>query len=301
MPSIKDWISAARLRTLPLALAGMIIGNVLAYDDAHFSWPVALLSLLTAVLLQVLSNYANDLGDTENGADNELRVGPQRAVQSGKISIQQMKVAVILFAATSFLSGCLLLWVAREAISIEVVLSILVAGLLSILAAYTYTASKNPYGYRALGDLAVFLFFGLLAVLGSYVLQTGTLKMDVWAFGAGMGCLSTAVLNLNNMRDLKSDAAANKMTVALLLGLSKAKVYHYSLCLMGVLFFGIFSSFRFETLSQYVFLTPLVLVLGHCIKVNRRSTFEEFNPLLKELSLSSALIALSLGIGFLLK
>ena len=173
MTSIKNWISAARPRTLPLALSGLALGNFLASPQATFSVSICLASICTATFLQILSNFANDYGDYVNGADNENRIGPARAVQSGNISTKTMKAAIVILATLSFLTGVFLLYLSAQNINIIALLGMLAIGLLSIAAAYKYTASKNPYGYKGFGDIAVFVFFGLAAVLGVYYLQTG--------------------------------------------------------------------------------------------------------------------------------
>jgi len=300
MASVKDWISAARPRTLPLALAGLAIGNFVAAGNGSFQWSICSLSILTATLLQVLSNYANDYGDFVNGADNDDRIGPKRAVQSGVIGTRAMKIAIMLLAILSLISGIALLWFARHNVSLINLGIMLGLGLSAIAAAYKYTASKNPYGYKGLGDIAVFLFFGLLAVLGVYYLQTGTLALSAFLPALGFGALSTGVLNLNNMRDIENDEKAGKITIAVRLGLNRARVYHYILTGSGALFFALFALMNYSNWYQYLFLIPIALLISHCAKVHKRYTYEGFNPLLKELSLSSALLAISTGLGFII-
>ncbi|MBI1184072.1 1,4-dihydroxy-2-naphthoate octaprenyltransferase [bacterium] len=300
MASLQSWVSAARPRTLPLAVAGLLLGNLLAAADGLFHPLIAVLSVLTATFLQVLSNFANDYGDFKNGADNEHRIGPKRSVQSGEISERAMKNAIILFASMAFVSGLGLLYYASFKIGTVHLLTMLGLGFLSILAAYRYTASKNPYGYKGYGDIAVFVFFGLLAVAGIYFLQTGTISSQSLFMGAAFGALSTGVLNLNNMRDIENDANTGKITVAVRLGLPRAKRYHYILISSAVIIFILFAAIRFQTVYQYLFLTPILLLITHCVKVNKRTTYADFNPLLKELSLSSALTALSTGIAIII-
>lgn len=300
MASVKHWISAARPRTLPLALAGLALGNFIAAGHLSFHWSIAISAILTATLLQVLSNYANDYGDFNNGADNENRIGPARAVQSGAISVGAMKRAIIVLSLLSLSSGILLLWFSRENVSIGYLLLMLVFGLLSIGAAYKYTASKNPYGYKGFGDIAVFLFFGILAVMGVYYLQTGTLSVAALTAAVAFGALSTGVLNLNNMRDIENDEVAGKITVAVRLGLNKARAYHYILVTIGGVFFVLFATISYQYSYQYLFLIPTALLITHCAKVHKRDSYEGFNPLLKELALSSAFIAIAVGLGFIL-
>ncbi|MGB0431936.1 MAG: 1,4-dihydroxy-2-naphthoate octaprenyltransferase, partial [Bacteroidia bacterium] len=202
MSVAKNWIDAARPRTLPLALAGLALGNLLAFENNKFSILICVLSILTATFLQILSNFANDYGDFVNGADNDARIGPARAVQSGAISTKTMKTAIITTALLSLITGILLLWVSSKNVNLVWLLIMLASGLLAIAAAYKYTASKNPYGYKGYGDIAVFIFFGLLAVMGIYFLQTNSLNLTMLLPASAFGLLSTGVLNLNNMRDI---------------------------------------------------------------------------------------------------
>lgn len=297
MSSLKLWIDAARPRTLPLALAGLAMGNLLAFKHETFSWGVFTCSILTATFLQVLSNYANDYGDFKNGADNDNRIGPKRAVQSGVITERQMFVAIVLFSLLSLFTGVFLLYLASKVVNILWLLLMLLLGLLSIGAAYKYTASKNPYGYKGFGDIAVFIFFGLLAVLGSFFLQTGSIDLLVILPSIAFGFLSTAVLNLNNMRDIENDGNSGKITVAVKLGLLKAKRYHYVIITLAFVCFLLFCLFQFTMWYQYLFLAPLILLYLHFNKVKNRSTYTEFNPLLKELALSSAFIAICISIA----
>lgn len=231
---IKNWISAARLRTLPLALASIGMGNLICLGHEAFRPWVCFLALLTTIFLQVLSNFANDLGDSDHGADHASRKGPSRAVQAGLISRMSMKKAVLLMTLFSLISGILLLWLAFEGNWIKSI-PLFAAGLLSIAAAWFYTNGKKPYGYLALGDVAVFLFFGMLAVLGMAWLQLQEFRPAFLLPACASGCWSVAVMNLNNMRDLESDAAAGKRSVPMLLGVKGARIYHTILVLGGIL------------------------------------------------------------------
>ena len=300
MPGFKDWISAARPRTLPLAVSGLALGNFIAAFHGRHSWAITIGSILTATFLQILSNLANDYGDFVNGADNEERLGPERTVQSGKISISQMKAAIGLFIGLSLIAGIALLWFASEHVDILQLLMMLGLGLLAIGAAIKYTATKSPYGYKGFGDLAVFIFFGLLAVMGSYYLQTGVLDWSLLLPASGFGLLSTGVLNLNNLRDIENDEAVGKITIAVRLGLDQGKKYHFLLMALAAILFILFAFICYSVIYQYLFLIPLALLLGHSVKVQNRKTYAELNPLLKELALSSSLIAISFGIGLII-
>ncbi|MBI3141558.1 MAG: 1,4-dihydroxy-2-naphthoate octaprenyltransferase [Bacteroidetes bacterium] len=290
-----DWIWAARPRTLPLALSGLALGNLIAAHRQDIHLGTAALSIATAFLLQVFSNLANDLGDYSHGADNQYRLGPPRALQSGRLQPAQVKYALWLLGGLAFLTGLWLLWSAREALSVWVLAAMLGLGLASIAAAYGYTASKKPYGYQGLGDLSVMFFFGPLAVTGAYLLQTGRVDWPALALGLGFGSLATGVLNLNNMRDVDNDRACGKMTLAVRLGPGLSKVYHSILVLAGGGIFLAYGLINFDSLAQYLFLTPLTLLVRHCIKVIRTSEPAAFNLQLKELSLVSAACALSIG------
>lgn len=231
--SLAIWLDAARPKTLPLALASIATGSSMAFFSGHFSLPVMLLALLTAVLLQILSNLANDYGDALKGTDNEERIGPARAIQSGAVSTSAMKQAIIINIALTLISGlALVLYALQSPTSIAAFLGL---GLLAIFSAIAYTVGNKPYGYVGLGDLSVFIFFGLLGVAGTYFLHTGTISSDVFLPAIGCGLLAVAVLNINNMRDIDNDKACGKKTVAVRLGSNKAKLYHIILLVGGIL------------------------------------------------------------------
>lgn len=295
MAKAVNWIEAARLRTLPLAISGLALGNLLALSNGVHNPAITFFSILTAFFLQVLSNYANDYGDFVNGADNDERIGPKRAVQAGDISPNSMKRAIFILIFLSLLSGITLLWFSIAQVGLNNVLIVFAVGLLSIAAAVSYTATSKPYGYMGLGDLAVFIFFGLVAVNVCFFLQTGEIKAMVFMPAAAFGLLSTAVLNLNNIRDIETDKKAGKNTVAVALGLKKAVLYHHGLVIMAIALFALYAIFSYSVYYQYLFLAPTILLLWHLKKVNHCKTYSEFNPLLKELSLKSALLAISLG------
>ncbi|MDA7502216.1 1,4-dihydroxy-2-naphthoate polyprenyltransferase [Chitinophagales bacterium] len=285
------WLSAFRLRTLPLAIATIAMGSHLAFLDGQFSWPIAGLTILTAVLLQLLSNLANDYGDGIKGTDNENRLGPIRAIQSGILSVNELRNSMIVFSILSLASGCTLLYVVFGAtVNLQFVAFFLV-GLASIAAAIKYTAGKNPYGYSALGDLSVFLFFGLVAVVGTYYLQTGQFSGLALLPAMGMGLLSTGVLNTNNMRDIDNDLESGKITVAGKLGKSSSKTYHFILIIGAMLCFLVYASLRFASAVQWLFVLAFIPLIIHLLGVKKEHG-RALDPELKKLVLSTLLLSL---------
>ncbi len=292
----KAWISAFRLRTLPLALASIGTGSFLAASQQRFRLDVLIWASLTTIFLQVLSNLANDYGDTQNGADNELRQGPTRAVQSGAISMAKMKMAIGVLGMLSFLSGLMLLHIS-VGLGSTVFYVFLAFGLASIGAAYFYTAGKNPYGYAGLGDISVLLFFGFLAVLGTYYLHTLEFVWLNLLPALSMGLFATAVLNVNNIRDIESDKAAGKMSIPVRIGRKNAVVYHLSL-----LSFGLISSLLFVYFLPFEYTRLLILLAIIPLGINAKAVIykkdaNELDPYLKQLALSSLLFMVLFGLA----
>jgi 1,4-dihydroxy-2-naphthoate octaprenyltransferase len=282
---IKSWISAFRLRTLPLSLSGIILGSFVAKEHGYWDLSIFIFALLTTLFFQVLSNLANDLGDSQKGTDNEHRVGPMRAVQSGEISQFQMKIAVIIFTILSLLSAAYLIKISAVGMQQEMIFTYGVLAILSIAAAVMYTIGKRAYGYNGFGDLFVFIFFGLVSVLGSYTLYTKQFDLYVVFPAVTIGMLSTAVLNLNNMRDRINDANAGKNTIVVKLGKDRAKKYHLFLVLTAIvsLIFSI-SHFGFY---QYIFLLPVGFLSAHLKKVLATQVEKDFDPELKKVALTT--------------
>ena len=258
MNKLSVWISALRLRTLPLAAASIILAAGLALHAQIFDGIVFSLSLLTALLLQILSNLANDYGDALSGADNKTRVGPKRAMQTGLITQAAMKKAIILTTALCFISGFSLLSVALGD-DLYSWLLFLCFGLLAVSAAISYTMGKLSYGYRALGDLSVFIFFGLLGVLGSYYLYELTFNFYLLLPASCIALLSVAVLNINNMRDMYTDQAAGKTTLVVLWGRKNAFIYHLFLVLSAPLL-AILYLMSLNNVQPWQFMILLILV-----------------------------------------
>mgnify|MGYP006289235983 CR=1 FL=1 len=299
MNQFQVWIMAARPRTLPLALASIGMGAFLAASASQFSWKVLALSALTTIFLQILSNLANDYGDSIHGADSAEREGPNRAVQAGYISPQAMKKAMILFALLSLGSGIWLLLTALSGNQLLLLL-FLVIGLLSIFAAITYTSGSKPYGYAGLGDISVLIFFGLVGVLGSYFLHTGQLSPAYLLPALSCGLFSTAVLNVNNIRDIRTDKAAGKRSIPVRLGRDKAVTYHWLLLALGVGFSVLYVLLRFESWWQFLFLLTLPLLIKNGRAVAREKTSQALDPYLRQMALTTLLYVLTFGIGQLI-
>ena len=293
---MKHWIEAARLRTLPLSVSGIIVGSM--YALAHptdniltptevFNWRLFGFAILTTLGLQILSNFANDYGDGMKGTDNEDRVGPKRAIQSGVITPQAMKRAIIITSALTLLSAMLLIYYAFRDTNLWYSLFYLVLGILSIVSAIRYTVGNTAYGYRGFGDVFVFVFFGLVSTLGVNFLYSKQLDFELVLPAIAIGLLSVGVLNLNNMRDEASDRKSNKNTIVVKIGGAKAKIYHYFLIVTAmvlVLIFAIIDDFHFD---QYLFLLAYIPLTKHLITVYKNQNPKELDPELKKLALST--------------
>lgn len=288
---IKEWLSAFRLRTLFLSLS-CIWAGVLVSGARH---PLlAVFTFLTALFLQILSNLANDYGDSVHGADHAQRQGPGRAVQTGAISAVAMKKAMFLFAGLSLISGILLLICALPVIGLQAVIILFITGLLSIFAAIAYTNGKRPYGYAGLGDISVFIFFGLVAVCGSAYLQMGSLNKESVLLAIVFGCISVGVLNLNNMRDIHSDAMAGKKSIPVRMGSKRARYYHALVLLMAT---AALLLFLFDAQASILLLMACpVLLLLNLLAAWRVKEPRQYDPLLKWLSLSGFALVLLLQI-----
>jgi 1,4-dihydroxy-2-naphthoate polyprenyltransferase len=295
------WVEAARPRTLPLAVASIMLGNLLAYANGKFDWIIAALAILTTVGLQVLSNFANDYGDSANGIDNQDRKVALRAVQTGKINRQEMKQVVILTACLSFLMGIGLLAYSLQGASWEIWINFLGLGIGCILAAIAYTIGKKPYGYMGLGDLSVFIFFGLVGTMGTYFLQTQSIPLHIAYPAAGCGFLSVAVLNLNNLRDLENDKKSGKHSIPVRIGKVKGFIYQKTLLVLGVSPFICYHLLVFKkgpsTIGNMLILLgfyPIILMIR---ELNATMTPTEIDPYLKKTALRTLLLILLFGIS----
>jgi 1,4-dihydroxy-2-naphthoate octaprenyltransferase len=288
------WLHAIRLRTLPLALASIFAGSFLAAYHDFFRWEILVLASMTTIFLQILSNLSNDYGDTVNGADHAERQGPIRAVQSGLISLPEMKKAMYLFGALSLISGLLLLFVALQ--SMTMFLIFLGLGLAAIWAAITYTSGSNPYGYAGLGDISVFIFFGILGVFGTFFLHSLTWDISVIWIAIALGLFSTAVLNINNIRDIESDFSAGKKSIPVRIGKKAAIRYNWFLILGGNISLTIFVLFS-GSWSSFLALLALPIMIAVGLGVEHSKDSKSVDPFLKKMALSTLLWTILFGIG----
>jgi 1,4-dihydroxy-2-naphthoate polyprenyltransferase len=247
---MNPWIKAARPKTLPLAATGILLGSAIAYNHHLFQLTILISGLTTAILLQILSNFANDYGDFKKGTD-ALAARKDRMLTNGEISEKSMLKAIWIVVILTFISGITLLMVSGLRPDSTFILYTLL-GIISIAAAIKYTMGKFAYAYKGLGDLFVFIFFGLVAVCGIFYLYTGVINLECIFSGIGLGLLATAVLNINNIRDIDSDKLSGKITIPVRLGISKAEKYHTLLCIVG---------------SGFIILTFLRLLQAELIKV----------------------------------
>ena len=297
---LKPWIIAARLRTLPLAVSNILLGSFLAYNQGKFSIIILLLGLATAVLLQVLSNFANDYGDFINGADEKRISKYERVLQSGKINPKQMRWMLIILTLLTFVTGISLIIFAANALGTIALVVFFGIGILCIIAAITYTIGKKPYGYIGMGDIAVFIFFGIVGVCGIYVLQTRQWDWHVLLPAASFGLLSVGVLNINNIRDLESDRISGKKTLAVRIGLEKAKIYHTWLILIAVILGIVSTLLDFHSAFQLLYLLTIPFFIMNVYRVRSSEYSGKLDDELRNLSLTAFFFSVSYGLGLIL-
>ena len=295
-------LKAARLRTLPLSVAGIITGSALAFreDPYAFRWEIFGWALLTTILFQVLSNFANDYGDGVKGTDNEHRIGPTRALQSGRVTRRQMKNVVLITALLSLLSAVVLIYTAFGRENLLYISVFFVLGVLCVVAAIKYTVGQSAYGYRGWGDLFVFVFFGLVSVVGSYFLYTESLNKVIWLPAIAIGLLSVAVLNLNNMRDYENDKRSGKHTLVVKMGIPMAKYYHYYLVILAMVAMLGFSVMRLQMRWELLYLVAFLPLIGHLLTVKRNTELKQLDKELKIVALSTFLLSVLFFVGILI-
>ena len=306
---LKHYIQAARLRTLPLSISGIIVGSMLGNKDALINsfyigeFPSVLrssifwLAILTTIGFQILSNFANDYGDGVKGTDNDDRVGPKRALQSGAISPKQMLNAIKITGVITLLIALLLIYVSFGKENFGYSALFFGLGIASIAAAVKYTMGKNAYGYSGLGDVFVFIFFGLLSVCGSYFLYTKHLDYMIFLPAISIGLLSAGVLNLNNMRDRESDAKSNKNTLVVKIGEGLAKKYHYFLLIGAFSCSLLYILIRPKSPFEIIFVIAFIPIFKHLHTVYKNENPKKLDPELKKLALSTFLFAILFGLG----
>ena len=300
MSSLKPWLSAIRLRTLPLSISGIIVGTCFATYNGFFNIFIFILAILSAISFQILSNLANDYGDGTKGTDNATRIGPERAIQSGAITPDQMFEAIKINILAIILFVFLLIYIAfGKSHFLYSMFFIILAGI-SVYAAMKYTMGNSAYGYRGLGDVFVFIFFGIVSVVGSYFLYTCHLDHHVFLPAIVIGLLSVGVLNLNNMRDIESDQQSNKITLAVKLGKKKAKIYHVALISSAIIISILFSLLYYSRLTNFLCFLAYVPLILHIRSVINAKEPSDYDPQLKVLALTTFVFSLLLGLGYIL-
>lgn len=287
---MKHWIQAARLRTLPLSLSGIIVGSAYAYYQHQFNWIIFALAILTTLSFQILSNFANDYGDGIKGTDAN-RIGEKRLVASGEITSKQMKQAVVITGIISLVMAVSLIYVSFGKENFGYSLLFFVLGIASIVAAIKYTVGNNAYGYSGFGDVFVFVFFGMVSVLGSNFLYTKALNWKLMLPAIAIGMLSVAVLNLNNMRDIENDRLAGKNTLIVKFGLRFGLWYQRVLVFVPVILYTIFM-FNFKNGTPGFLILFFYLAVAHNKSITKIVDPKDFDPHLKKVALSTVLFAI---------
>ncbi|MGL5970014.1 MAG: 1,4-dihydroxy-2-naphthoate polyprenyltransferase [Kluyvera sp.] len=292
------WLESLRPKTLPLACAAIIVGTALAWWQGHFDPIVAILSLITASLLQILSNLANDYGDAVKGSDKPDRIGPLRGMQKGVITKEQMKRALFITVGLICISGLALLFTASQTTGDFI--GFLILGLLAIIAAITYTVGTRPYGYIGLGDISVLIFFGWLSVIGSWYLQAHSLSSAIILPATACGLLATAVLNINNLRDIDSDRENGKNTLAVRLGPVNARRYHVCLLMGTLVCLALFNLLSLHSLWGWLFLLSTPLLVKQARYVMHERSPQAMPPMLERTVKGALLTNLLFVIGIVL-
>ena len=293
---MKHWIQAARLRTLPLSVSGILVGSFYAMSQAMFNWKIVIFALLATLGLQILSNFANDYGDGVKGTDNADRVGPKRAIQSGVITPSEMKRAMVLTSLITLGFALALIYFAFKESYLLYSLVFFVLGILAIASAIRYTVGKGAYGYSGYGDVFVFVFFGLVSTFGVYFMFSKSIDWLLLLPATAIGFLSVGVLNLNNMRDEESDRKVGKNTIVVKIGGANAKVYHYFLVISAmvlVVLFAYLNEFHFD---QYFFVVAYFPLISHLMTVHRNKNPKLLDPELKKLAISTFLLSILLAL-----
>jgi 1,4-dihydroxy-2-naphthoate octaprenyltransferase len=294
------WIKAARLRTLPLSMSGIIMGSFMAASKGVFDLLICVLAICTTIGFQVISNFANDYGDGVKGTDNEDRVGPKRALQSGVISPKAMRTAIMISGFITIVIAFGLIFASFGTDYVVYTIVFILLGISCIVAAIKYTVGDNAYGYSGYGDIFVFLFFGLVSVCGTYFLYAKNLELSTFLPAFSVGMLSVGVLNLNNMRDQESDKKSAKNTIVVKIGNEFARYYHFYLLAGSFLFALLYTAINYRSVYQFLFVLAYVPIFKHLMIVYKNKDPKALDPELKKLALSTFLFAILFGIGLLL-
>ncbi len=297
---MKKWLKAFRLRTLPLALSSIVLGSMVAYAVGMYDWLITILAITTTIFLQVLSNLANDYGDAVSGVDNDNRVGPTRSIQGGEITKEAMFKAMIVCGTLALISGIALIYFGLKDLDTNYIIGFFVLGLLAIAAAVKYTVGKKPYGYMGLGDIFVFIFFGLVGVSGTYFLHTHHFHWEIILPASSIGFLSAAVLNLNNMRDRENDKVSGKNTLVVKLGIHKAKVYHTIILILAIVSALIFTILNYTSPFQFIFLVSLFPIILNLKTVWQHLNPKTLDPELKKIALTTLVFSITFGLGLII-
>ena len=288
------------MRTLPLSVSGIIVGSFMAAAKGFFDVWIFILAICTTIGFQVISNFANDYGDGVKGTDNEDRVGPQRALQSGDISSKQMKTAIVISGLITILIAFGLIFASFGTENIVYTIVFVLLGIACVVAAVKYTVGDNAYGYSGYGDLFVFIFFGLVSVCGTYFLYTKDLELSTFLPAFSVGMLSIGVLNLNNMRDQESDKKSGKNTIVVKIGNEFARYYHFYLLGASFLFALLYVVINYSSPYQFLFILAFIPVFKHSQMVYNNKDPKDLDPELKKLALTTFLFAILFGIGLVL-
>jgi 1,4-dihydroxy-2-naphthoate octaprenyltransferase len=270
LSKLKYYIKSFRLRTLPLSVSGIVMGSFIAFSEGKFNVYTFIFAIATTLSLQILSNLANELGDIKKGTDNANRLGPIRSLQQGKLSISNIRQMIFLFIMLSIVFGLSLIYTVWDVLTLNSLLFIFL-GLLSILSALAYTMGKNAYGYKGLGDIFVFVFFGLVSTVGSCFLMSNSINFAIFLPAFSVGFLSVAVLNLNNMRDVENDKNHGKITIPVKIGLRKAKIYHIFLIISAFVAMICYMNKIDANFSAYLFILSFPIFLFHISAITKET------------------------------
>ncbi|HRN99056.1 MAG TPA: 1,4-dihydroxy-2-naphthoate octaprenyltransferase [Flavobacterium sp.] len=305
---MKHWIEAARPRTLPLSVSGILVGSFYAMSESIFNWKIVLLALATTLLLQILSNFANDYGDGIKGTDNDNRIGPKRAMQRGAISPESMRRALYITSFLTAVSALALIYVSFKETNYIWSLFYVLLGALAVASAIRYTVGNTAYGYRGYGDIFVFVFFGWVSTMGVSFMILKEIDTLLLLPATAIGLLSVGVLNLNNMRDEASDRLAGKNTLVVKIGGERAKTYHYFLVISAMVLFFLFG-FLFDyykdvnpgelNVDVFFFLIMYIPLIRHLGRVKRAKHPADLDPELRKLAVSTFLISVILSLSLI--